>query len=194
MSSKVTLVARSLFVLGVVSATGFHATTSRAQPVVINDLVEAKAIVESVDLRSRMVLIRDDQGRLDTIMASPEVRNLPQVHPGDYVMVSVHRSVALEMSRAGTAPVASIEGTAVQARPGMKPGAFRGETIRARVQITAIDIGQRTVSFVGPARILRVLQITDPRLLAFVRTLHEGDEVDVTYSLGIAARVVPARG
>jgi hypothetical protein len=31
-------------------------------------------------------------------------------------------------------------------------------------------------------------------LLEFVRTLHEGDEVDVTYRLGIAARVVPAQG
>jgi hypothetical protein len=189
-----TFATRSLLALGVASVIGVHATTLRSQPVVINDLVEAKAIVESVDVTSRMVLIRDDQGRLDTIVASPEVRNLPQLRPGDYVVVSVHRSVALEMSKAGSVPVTSVVGTAVQNRPGMRPGAFRGETIRARVQITAIDINHRTVSFVGPARILRVLQVTDPRLLEFVRTLHEGDEVDVTYSLGIAARVVPARG
>jgi hypothetical protein len=102
--------------------------------------------------------------------------------------------VALEISKAGSVPVTSIEGAAIQARPGTKPGAFRGETIRARVQITAIDLAHNILSFVGPARILRVVQINDPRLLEFLRTLHEGDEVDVTYSLGIAARVVPARG
>jgi hypothetical protein len=39
-----------------------------------------------------------------------------------------------------------------------------------------------------------VLQINDPRVLDFVRTLHEGDEVDVTYSVGVAASVVLASG
>jgi hypothetical protein len=141
-----------------------------------------------------MVLIRDDAGNLETIDASPAVLNLPQVHPGGHVLVSIHWSVALEISKAGSVPVTSIEGAAIQARPGTKPGAFRGETIRARVQITVIDLAHNTLSFVGPARILRVVQINDPRLLEFLRTLHEGDEVEVTYSLGIAARVVPARG
>ena len=143
---------------------------------------------------SRTVLLRDDHGDLETIIASPEVRNLAQVHPGDHVLVSVHRSVALEMSKPGSAPVTAVEETAVQAKPGMKPAAYRGQTVQARVQILNIDLDHRTVSFVGPARILRVVEITDPRLLEFVRTLHEGDEVDVTYRLGIAARVVPAQG
>jgi hypothetical protein len=194
MGSNMTRAIRSILALGVAGAVGLYVTALNAQPVVISDLVEAKAIVESVDLTSRMVLIRDDQGNFDTIIASPEVRNLPQVHPGDYVMVSVHRSVALQMSKAGSIPVNSAEGIAVQTRPGTKPGAFRGESLQARVKITAIDLAHKTVSFVGPARILRIVQINDPRLLAFVRTLHEGDDVDVTYSLGIAARVVPARG
>jgi hypothetical protein len=74
------------------------------------------------------------------------------------------------------------------------PGAFRVETIHARVQIQGIDLANTPVSFVGPARILRVLQINDPRVLDFVRTLHEGDEVDVTYSVGVAASVVLASG
>ena len=91
-------------------------------------------------------------------------------------------------------PINAVEGTGERARPGAKPRAFRSETVHARVQITAIDLAHGTVSFVGPARILRVLQITDPRVLDFVRTLHEGDEVDVTYSVGVAASVVSAPG
>jgi hypothetical protein len=184
---------RTALTLATAVLLGLPATTLRAQPVVINDLVEAKAIVESVDLTSRTVLLRGDHGDLETIIASPEVRNLAQVHPGDYVLVSVHRSVALQMSKAGSAPAASLEGIAMRARPGAKPAAFRSDTVQARVQIQTIDIPNRTVSFVGPARILRVLQIKDPRVLEFVRTLHGGDEVDVTYSVGIAASVVPAR-
>jgi hypothetical protein len=185
---------QTLMAVGATILAGLHGSPSFAQPVVISDLIEAKAIVESVDQKSRTVLLRGDHGELDTIIASPEVRNLAQVRPGDYVLVSVHRSIALEMSKAGSPPVVAAEGMAARAMPGSKPGAFRSETVHARVQIQGIDLANKTVSFVGPARILRVLQINDPRLLEFVRTLHEGDEVDVTYRLGVAASVVPARG
>lgn len=164
-----------------------------AQPVVINDLVEAKAIVESVDMKTRKVLLRGDNGELDTIVASPAVRNLARVHPGDHVLVSLHRSVALEISKPGTAPVTAVAEAGARAPPGAEPRGFRSEMVHARVQIQGIDLANKTVSFVGPARILRTLQITDQRLLDFVRTLHEGDEVDVTYRIAVAASVVPAR-
>ena len=108
---------RTLFGLSVAALLALPAA-SKAQPVVSSDLVEAKAIVESVDLKSRTVLLRGDDGELATIVASPEVHNLPQVHPGDVVLVSVHRSVALQMSKAGSAPVNSLEGTAMRASRG----------------------------------------------------------------------------
>src|SRR6185437_6236793 len=91
-----------LVALGTMVFIGLHGAPLRAQPVVISDLVEAKARVESVDQKTREVLLRGDNGELETIVASPEVRNLAQIHPGDYVLVSVHRSVALEMSKAGS--------------------------------------------------------------------------------------------
>jgi len=56
-----------------------------------------------VDPVSRMVLLRDDHGTLQTIYVSPAVRNLAQVHPDDYVLVSLHRSVMLQMSKPGSA-------------------------------------------------------------------------------------------
>jgi len=49
-------------------------------------------------------------------------------------------------------------------------------------------------TIVRPARILRNLPIADPRLLEFVRTVHGSDDVAVTYSIGIAAGVIAARG
>jgi len=49
-------------------------------------------------------------------------------------------------------------------------------------------------TIVRPARILRTLQIADPRLLEFVRALHRSDDVAVTYSIVIAAGVIAARG
>ena len=115
---------RTLLGLGVAALLGLPAA-SRAQHVVSSDLIEAKAVVELVDLKSRTVLLRGDDGELATIVASPEVHNLPQVHPGDVVLVSVHRSVALQMSKAGSAPINSLEGTAMRAEPGTRVIAFQ---------------------------------------------------------------------
>ena len=184
-----TLTARSLLALGgaMLAQVPLHAA-----PVVISDLVEAKAVVESVDIKKRTVQLRDDSGELDSIIAGPEVRNLAKVHPGDHVVVSLHRSVALELSKPGSTPVTGVASAVARAPLGAQPSGIRTEIVHARVQIQGIDLANRTVSFVGPARILRTLQIRDQRVLDFVRTLHEGDEVDVTYRTAIAASVGPA--
>ena len=80
-----TLTARSLLALG---AAMLAQVPLHAAPVVISDLVEAKAVVELVDMTTRTVLLRDDSGELDSVIASPKVRNLAKVHPGDHVVVS----------------------------------------------------------------------------------------------------------
>ena len=169
-----TLTARSLLALGgaMLAQVPLHAA-----PVVISDLVEAKAMVELVDMKTRAVQLRDDGGELDSIIAGPDVSNLGQVHPGDHVVVSLHRSVALEISKPGTTPVAGVATAVARAPVGAEPRGIRTEIVHARVQIKGIDLANRTVSFVGPARILRTLQIRDQRVLDFVRTLHEGDDV-----------------
>ena len=116
-----TLTARSLLAFG---AAMLAQVPLHAEPVVISDLVEAKAIVESVDMKTRVVLLRGDGGELDTIVAGPDVRNLGQVHPGDHVVVSLHRSVALEISKPGTAPVTGVADSSRQGARGS--GTARG--------------------------------------------------------------------
>jgi hypothetical protein len=182
-----TLTARSLLALG---AAMLAQVPLHAEPVVISDLVEAKAVVESVDMKRRTVLLRDDSGELDTIIASPEVRNLAE-HPGDHVVVSLHRSVALEISKSGSTPITGVASAVARAPLGAQPSGI-GPRSSMRGSDPEIDLANRTVSFVGPARILRLLQIRT-NVLDFVRTLHEGDEVDVTYRVAVAASVVPAR-
>jgi hypothetical protein len=183
---------RSLINYGIIALVSLGARSVIAQPVVISDLFEAKATVESVDLRTRVVLLRDDDGGLESVIASPEVRNLAQVHAGDSVLVGIHRSVVLEISKPGSTPLNAVEETRIRALPGGMPRASRGATVHARVRITDIDLANKTVSFLGPTGVSRTMQITDARLLNFVQTLHKGDEVDVTYSLSIAARLVTA--
>jgi hypothetical protein len=163
------------------------------QPVVVNDLIEARATVESVDQASRKVLLRDDYGQFDTVVAGPEVRNLAQVKVGDRVVVRVHQSIAVAMGKPGSEPVAAAETVAGRAKPGAKPAAMKAEGIQARVTILAVDPKTDTVQFVGPTHILRVVHVRNPKLQEFIRTLKTGDEVDVTYAIAVAVAVEPGK-
>ena len=63
--------------------------------------VETNAVVQLVDLESRQVLLETESGRLTTIVAGPEVRNLAQIEPGDIVRAVHEQSVAVQMVERG---------------------------------------------------------------------------------------------
>ena len=139
----------TLVTLGTMVFIGLHGAPLRAQPVVISDLVEAKARVELVDQKTREVLLRGDNGELETIVASPEVRNLAQTPrrlcPGQCASI---RCTGDEQGGLCTGHGCQVA-VAGRATPGSMPGAFRVETIHARVQIQGIDLANKTVSLRG---------------------------------------------
>jgi hypothetical protein len=78
------------------------------------------AIVETVDLTTREVLLRREDGELARLIASPEVRNLRQVRPGDIVAVTFKQALAVAVTAPGdTRPARWCGcGSASMPRPG----------------------------------------------------------------------------
>ena len=64
--------------------------------------------------------------------------------------------------------------------------------IRVRVTSTGIAPRHNIVSFIGPGRIERTVEVQDPQMQRALRTLKVGDEVDLTYTEAVAASVEPA--
>ncbi|MBK8535127.1 MAG: hypothetical protein IPL59_08320 [Candidatus Competibacteraceae bacterium] len=64
--------------------------------------ITAVGVVQTVDLKNRLVSIKNEDGKIFTIHAGPEVRNLAQIGPGSVVKVEYHEALAmaLEKSRA----------------------------------------------------------------------------------------------
>src|SRR4051812_10110913 len=60
--------------------------------------LNGKATVESVDMATRHVLLRNEDGSLQTITVGPEVRNLAQVKAGDRVLIRVRLGVLAEIA------------------------------------------------------------------------------------------------
>src|SRR6185503_2749627 len=61
------------------------------------NLVSTTATVQKVNLKTRQVTLKGEDGRVFTIVAGEEVRNLPQVKVKDKVVVAYHEAVMAEM-------------------------------------------------------------------------------------------------
>jgi hypothetical protein len=125
-----------------------------------------------------------------TVVAGPEVRNFGQLKPGDQVVVTYREALAAELAKPGSStPPAQVVQRANRAAPGATPGASAEQIIRARVRITGINRQHYTVSFVGPSKVERTVNVTDSDMKNFLKTLKVGDEVDLTYTEAIAVSV-----
>src|SRR3954468_11817210 len=65
-------------------------------------LEEVSATVTSIDQATRMVGLKGQDGSTSAFEVGPEVKNLPQVHVGDKVVVSYYRGFAAQVTPAGT--------------------------------------------------------------------------------------------
>ena len=64
---------------------------------------QLSATVESVDMGTRKVVLRAEDGTKESFVASPEVRNLPQVRVGDKVTATYQEAIAVRMAPVGSA-------------------------------------------------------------------------------------------
>lgn len=167
------------------------AEAQRGQPAVTTRTETATAIVESVDVARRSVLLRREDGSFLTLRVGPEVRNLPQVKPGDRVVVEHTEAIAARMAQPGGPAVVEAEADARRA-PGQRPGAAVADAVRVRVKIDQVFGTGEQVSFTGPTGAKRTIAVRSPEMQAFVRRLRPGDEVDVTFLDVVAVRVEPA--
>ena len=90
-------------------------------PTSVAHTMQLVATVESVDMSTRQVLLQTPDGARATVVAGPEVRNLPQVRAGDSVTVTYQEAIAVQMAQPGTAP----PNAAAADRPASPPPAIR---------------------------------------------------------------------
>jgi hypothetical protein len=149
------------------------------------------ATVESVDMSTRQVLLRTPDGARATVVAGPEVRNLPQLRAGDRVTISYQEAIAVQMAQPGSAPPDAAALVAQRAVPGQLPGGAVRGVVAARVTVVSVAPDGTSVTFIGPRRVLHTADVRDPRMQSFVQRLKPGDQVDVRYANELAVRVEP---
>jgi len=158
-----------------------------------DQVVTVTAVVESIDLAKRAVLLRGPKGGLQTVFVGEQVRNLDQVKAGNRVTIAYREAWAADIVAPGTpggAPAAVLG--AVRAPQGAMPAGAVGGQVQTRVMIRSVDLENNMVTFVRPDGLVRMVAVRRPLGQQFIRGLKPGDEVDLTYSEALAISVQPA--
>jgi hypothetical protein len=157
------------------------------------------AVVETVDPVSRELLLRGNagaqSGRLVSMVVSPIVQRLNEIHPGDHVRVTYYQALAAQVVNvlSGPAQPALQASTFSSTGAAERPGGLVTRVRQGRVTITAVDYANNTVSFVGPNNIVQNVSPKNPEVRALIQRLKVGDQVDITYEEALAVSVEPMR-
>jgi hypothetical protein len=166
------------------------APASAPAPTVVGQTVTAVAVVESVDDKTRQVLITPPSGNPVTIVAGPEVRNLDKVKPGDQVVITLQQAVAVQLSApGGSLPVPSEETGAVRAAKGQLPAGATYTLVDVHVHITAVDPAAHEVSFTRADGSAGKITVKNPAMQQFAAGLKPGDNVELQYLQAISIQV-----
>jgi hypothetical protein len=161
------------------------------EPLKLEELEEVTATVEAVNLETRLVTLKGQDGETFTIEAGPEVRNLPQVQVGDTVVARYYQAIGAQLKPAGAPDAPVIDMAGERAAEGERPAGVIGTTATIPVTIVSTRDEGKVVSFYGEDGLVRVLEVQRPEAQEFVRGLKEGDKVEVTFTEALAVSVEP---
>jgi hypothetical protein len=151
------------------------------------------ATVEAVDVRARLLALRVAEGETITVIAAPQVQNLPQVKVGDRVEARYYQALAAELRRradgSGDVQPPVIETSGGHAVRGARPSGVVGIKTQQTVRITWVDTDRHRVGFYGSDGFNRSIPVQTPQAREFIRELKAGDEVELTFTEALAVSV-----
>ena len=156
----------------------------------VTDEATEKATVVAVDKATRVVTLKNKEGKTFPVQCGPEVRNFDQIAAGNAIVIRYVRSLAIALVKPGemgAPPTAAV--AAGRAEPGAKPGAAVAGQVTATVKIESVDQEKHVVVFTPPNGGLRVVSVQRPEGREFMKGLKPGDQVQITWTEAIAISV-----
>jgi hypothetical protein len=152
------------------------------------------AKVTAIDLATRTVTLVGPQGKSQTLKVGDEVRNLPQVKPGDTVNVVYHASVTYVLSPRGTKlPDNSVTAAGMRAAPGKMPGGALGAKMVVTWTVVGTDPAGHTLQLIEPSGgLVRTENVVTPEGQQSMKMVKVGDTITGVISEALAIAVEPA--
>jgi Cu/Ag efflux protein CusF len=157
------------------------ATMARTQKIV--------ATVEAIDLAKREVTLKGPKGKVVTLTAGPDVRNLEQVKVGDSVVVGYLEALSLKLIKDGKELRGSTSAAdGARSAAGERPAGVVAEEVKVIADVIAVDSKNKIVTLRGPKQTVD-LRVNDPQQLKLIKV---GDQVEAVYAQALALSVEPA--
>ena len=156
--------------------------------------VSARAVVKAVDLQTRTVTLEASGGNTIVLKVGDEVRNLPQVRPGDSVIAHYYTSSAYVLAPSGTKlPDDSLTVAGARAAPGDKPGGALGSKIVVTGLVVSVDPTLHTISLVDPSGgAIRTVNVVTPEGQQNMKLIKIGDTITAVITEAVLVAVEPA--
>jgi hypothetical protein len=176
--------------------TGPQSAGDAKPAIVVTKVSTLNASVAAVDKAERLVTLRSDDGREQSIKCGPEVRNFDQIEVGDRVTAEYHEATAIfarkpqaaaGAAESGPGGVARSYGMAELAPLGAKPGGLITNVSELTATVDDIDYVKRQVVLLGPSGRPRMISVGDD--VQNFESLRKGDEVVIRYTEAIAISV-----
>ena len=152
--------------------------------------IKVTAQIMAIDKGTRTLTLKGPDGKTVDVVAGEEVKNFPQIKVGDFVVVQVVQSLALELMKTKGGEAAGMREGIATAKPGERPAVVGAREITAIAKVTAVDPKGKTISLRGPRGNVVKLDVQNPDQFKVVKV---GDEVQVTYTEAAAVSVEPGK-
>ena len=146
------------------------------------EVVVLTATVDSVDVKNRIIVLKDANGNLAQMNVAKSVNDLDKVKKGDVFVVEHAQAIAVGLTAAakGSKPsVSGVRSVTVAGKGSAKPFEETTDTIYATVKITTIDAKTRIVTFTLPSGEKQKVKV-DQAVLGLEK-FKAGDDVMVEF-------------
>jgi hypothetical protein len=152
------------------------------------DVVKATAVVEKIDLGTRKVTLKMDDGKSKTVKVDKGVQNLDQVKVGDHLKMTYTEETIIVIGKTGETPGAAAAGMIGVAPKGAKPGTVMVDTMAASAKVVAVDAAKYRVTLLEASGKKKTIKVS--KKITNLDQLKPGDSVDVSVTDALVIEVV----
>jgi hypothetical protein len=179
---KKTLIASLFASAGLVYAVSAVAQAPAKMVPLAAEVVVLSATVDSVDVKKRIVVLKDANGNLATMNVSKQINDLEKVKKGDLFLVEHAQAVAVGLTAAvkdAKPGVSGVRSVTVAGKGSAKPFEETTDTVYATVKISTIDAKTRMITFTMPNGEKQKVKV-DPSVLGLEK-FKAGDDVMIEF-------------
>jgi Cu/Ag efflux protein CusF len=151
------------------------------------DTVTVKATIDAIDHDTRVVTLKDKDGKITQITAGPEVRRFDELKVGDVVTFVINESVVYTIRKPGeSVPPDKKDDPAIVRDAAAKPGGSKTTQETKTVTIKAIDPKTSAVTIQTEDGKTSTHKVNDKNI---VKNIKVGDRVVIIYTKAVAISI-----